>query len=152
MTLVTASVTIAAAPDRVWQVVMDPRRLHEWVTIHRRLDDADDGPPREGFRVDQTLALAGAPFKVHWTLEEHDPPWHATWKGRGPARSRARTTYRLTEERHDRTCFEYENEFRPPGGPLGAIAARALVSGISQREANRTLQRLKALLERSSRQ
>lgn len=152
MTLVTASVTIAAAPERVWQVVMDPRRLHEWVTIHRRLDDVDEGPPRAGFRVDQTLALAGAPFKVHWTLQEHNRPRHATWEGRGPARSRARTTFRLTEDGHGHTVFEYENEFRPPGGPLGAIAARALVSGISQREANRTLQRLKALLERGSRQ
>lgn len=152
MTLVTASVVIVATPQRVWDVVMDPHRLDEWVTIHRRLDDADEGRPHVGFRVDQTLSLAGAHFKVHWTLVEHDPPHHATWEGRGPARSRARTTYRLSEDSGGRTRFEYENEFHPPGGPLGAIAARALVSGISQREANRTLQRLKDLLESDSRQ
>jgi uncharacterized protein YndB with AHSA1/START domain len=149
MTLVTASVKIAAPPQRVWDVVMDPRRLGEWVTIHRRLDHADSGPPHVGFQVDQTLALAGAHFRVHWILEEHEPPRHATWEGRGPARSHARTTYRLAKQGDGHTRFDYENEFRPPGGPLGAIAARALVSGISQREANRTLQRLKALLERT---
>ena len=45
------------------------------------------------------------------------------------------------------TRFDYENEFNPPLGPLGAAASRALVGGLPQREANATLQRLKALIE-----
>ena len=66
--------------------------------------------------------------------------------GQGPARSRAHTEYLLSEQ-DGQTCFDYRNEFKAPLGPLGAVASRALVGGIPQREANRSLERLKALLE-----
>ncbi len=37
MSLVTASTRIAVPPAEVWNMVMDPHRLADWVTIHRRL-------------------------------------------------------------------------------------------------------------------
>ncbi len=146
MTLVTASIDIAAPRERVFQTVLDASRLDEWVTIHRRVNHADDGPLREGYEMEQTLCLRGANFKVRWTLTEAHRPQHATWEGRGPAHSYARTAYRLSD-RNGGTHFEYENEFKPPGGFLGAAASRVLVGGVPQREANRSLQQLKALLE-----
>jgi hypothetical protein len=48
----------------------------------------------------------------------------------------------------DGTRFHYLNEFSPPLGPLGNAASRALVGGVSQREAQASLQRLKALIEK----
>ena len=45
------------------------------------------------------------------------------------------------------TRFDYRNEFRTPFGPIGAIVGRALVGGIPKREAERTLERLRAQLE-----
>ena len=74
-------------------------------------------------------------------------PDHATWEGRGPARSYARTSYRLLQLDGGGTRFEYENEFKAPGGFIGAAASRVLVGGVPQREANQSLQRLKRLLE-----
>ena len=146
MTLVTASIDIAADPERVYDAMLDPARLQDWVTIHRRVNRRDDGEPHEGFGMDQTLCLRGANFKVRWTLTEAERPDTATWEGRGPAHSYARTSYRL--RRHDGgTRFDYENEFKAPGGVLGAAASRALMGGIPQREATRSLQRLKAMLE-----
>ena len=148
MTLVTASIDIAAPPERVYDAMLDPELLDDWVTIHRRLDRTDAGPVREGFRMDQTLNLRGASFKVRWTLTEHDRPRSATWEGRGPAHSYARTAYRLRALDGGGTRFDYENEFKAPGGLLGAAASRVVVGGIPVREANRSLQQLKALLER----
>jgi uncharacterized protein YndB with AHSA1/START domain len=147
MSEVRASVTIGAPREEVWRTVLDPDRLGEWVTIHRKVNDADDGPPRKGFEMLQTLHLRGANFKVRWTLTAVDEPAHATWEGRGPAHSYCRTSYDLTEV-DGGTRFDYENEFHAPGGVLGKAAARALVGGISEREAHRTLERLKQLLER----
>jgi len=129
--------------------MLDPSRLDEWVTIHRLVNRADGGPPREGFEMDQTLHLRGANFKVHWTLTEAEAPRRATWEGRGPAHSYARTSYRLTARDGGRTKFDYENEFKAPGGFVGAAASRALMGGVPEREANRSLQRLKALVEGS---
>ena len=147
MTLVTASIDIDAPPERVYDLMLDPARLDEWVTIHRRVNQTDDGPPREGYEMVQTLCLRGANFKVRWTLTEADRPDRATWEGRGPAHSYARTSYALSAVDGGATRFEYENEFKAPGGILGAAASRVLVGGMPQREATRSLRRLKALLE-----
>jgi hypothetical protein len=68
------------------------------------------------------------------------------WEGRGPARSRARSEYLLSAE-NGGTRFDYRNEFRPPLGPVGALVSRALVGGIPEREARRTLERLRAYVE-----
>jgi uncharacterized protein YndB with AHSA1/START domain len=148
MTLVTASIDIDAPRERVFATVLDPARLHEWVTIHRRVNDADTGRPHEGFGMDQTLCLRGANFKVKWKITEFQPGRHVTWEGRGPAHSYARTSYSVSDRDGDGTHFEYENEFKAPGGFLGAAASRVIVGGVPQREANRSLQQLKALLER----
>jgi uncharacterized protein YndB with AHSA1/START domain len=147
MTLVTASIDIDAPRERVFAYMLDPERLDEWVTIHRRVNDADGGEPHKGYEMEQTLNLRGANFKVKWKLTEHEPNVRATWEGRGPAQSYARTSYRLSD-RDGGTHFEYENEFKAPGGFIGAAASRVLVGGVPQREANRSLQNLKALLEK----
>jgi uncharacterized membrane protein len=147
MTVVTASIEIDAPPERVYDTMLDPGTLSRWVTIHRRINRVDGGPPRRGYEMDQTLCLRGANFKVHWTLTEASRPDRATWEGHGPAHSYARTAYRLHAVDGDRTRFDYENEFKAPGGIFGAAASRVIVGGVPQREANRSLQRLKALIE-----
>jgi uncharacterized membrane protein len=147
VTLVRASIEIDAPRERVYDLMLDPARLDEWVTIHRRVNRRDDGEPREGYEMDQTLCLRGANFKVHWTLTEADRPDRATWEGRGPAHSYARTSYALKPRDGGKTRFEYENEFKPPGGFVGAAASRMLIGGVPEREATRSLQRLKALIE-----
>jgi uncharacterized membrane protein len=146
MSLVTVSTHISAPVEEVWKIVMDPHQLGEWVTIHRTLRRADEGPARVGYEMDQLLHVRGVSLDIHWRLVECRPCMLAVWEGRGPAHSRARTEYELRAE-EDGTRFDYRNEFRPPLGPVGALASRALVGGIPEREARRTLERLRALLE-----
>jgi uncharacterized protein YndB with AHSA1/START domain len=146
MSTVTASIQIAATPAGVWKIVMDPHRLGDWVTIHRTLRYADEGPARIGFEMDQRVHLRGVSLDVHWRLAECEQDRHAVWEGRGPARSKARTEYTL-EPHEGGTRFDYRNEFHPPLGPIGALASRALVGGMPEREATRTLERLRALMD-----
>jgi uncharacterized protein YndB with AHSA1/START domain len=145
---VVTSIHINAEPETVWALALDPERLADWVSIHRRLHDHSGGALRTGYEMDQTLCLRGVNFKVHWRLVTYDEPHRAEWHGRGPARSRAETEYRLTAV-DGGTRFDYRNEFRAPLGPLGAVTSRALVGGLPRREADASLQRLKALAERS---
>lgn len=146
MTAVHAETLIAASPDSVWATVMDPTRLADWVTIHCEVTEVSGRRARVGFRMTQTIHLRGARFTVRWQLAECDPGRRAVWEGHGPARSKAWIEYRLTPE-GAATRFHYSNEFRAPLGPLGAVAGRALVGGISEREARRSLRALKQLLE-----
>jgi uncharacterized protein YndB with AHSA1/START domain len=140
MSEVVTSIDIAAPPEKVWEVVMDPLRFGDWVTIHRKLvsHSAD--------RMEQVLCIHRVNFHVKWELESSDRPHHAEWKGRGPARSKAETEYTLTAV-DGGTHFEYRNEFKAPLGPLGAAASRALVGGVPRREADASLHKLKALVE-----
>jgi carbon monoxide dehydrogenase subunit G len=147
MSLVTTSIRIDAPPEKVWETVMNPHSLAEWVTIHRRLIRAEEGPPHVGYRMDQQIHLRGVTLEVRWELTKCIPNRRAVWEGRGPARSRAHTEYLLSAEGNG-TRFDYRNEFRPPLGPVGAIVSRALVGGIPEREANRSLERLRAHIQR----
>jgi uncharacterized protein YndB with AHSA1/START domain len=146
MSQVTASITIDAPPAEVWGTVMDPNCLSTWVTIHRRLLHAAGGRAKRGYRMDQSIHLRGVTLEVHWELVECVTDTRAVWEGRGPARSRAHTEYLLAPDGKG-TRFDYRNEFRAPLGPVGAIVSRALVGGIPLREANRSLEQLKAHIE-----
>jgi uncharacterized protein YndB with AHSA1/START domain len=149
MSSVHVQIEIAAPVQRVWDTVMDPDRLEEWVTIHRAVANVSAKPLTSGATMDQTMHMRGVTFKVHWTLDQVNPPHLAVWEGRGPAHSSAQIRYELSEDGDGRTVFNYHNEFKPPGGRLGSIASRVVVGAASEREARKTLERLKALLESS---
>ncbi len=150
MSLVTASIQIPAPPHEVWKTVMDPLSLEKWVTIHGKLLHADDGPVRAGYRMDQRIHMRGVSLEVHWKLIDCHPDELAVWEGRGPARSRALSEYVLHAV-DGGTRFDYRNEFRPPLGPVGALVSRALVGGMPEREARRTLERLCTHMQQVSR-
>jgi uncharacterized protein YndB with AHSA1/START domain len=149
MSTVHVTTRIDAPVERVWDVVMDPSRLGDWVTIHRWVRDVSSRPLREGATMTQSLHLRGVSFHVNWKLVDVHAPNHAEWEGLGPAHSRARIRYELRPDGDEATDFEYINEFHPPGGRLGTVASRMIVGAASEREAERSLARLKALVERS---
>ena len=144
---VCESIVLAAPPERVWNLVMDPSQLDRWVTTHRSYEGAAAGPLAEGDEFSQKLRLAGKSFKVRWRVEEADPPRLARWVGRGPAGSTANVVYRLSDA-DGRTRFEYSNEFGLPGGMLGRAAGGLLTAAPGSREARRSLERLRDLLSR----
>ena len=148
MSTVHAKIEIDAPIERVWDTVMDPNCLKDWVTIHRSVDHVSHRPLRRGSTMDQVLHIRGVSFHVHWTLTDISSPNLAEWEGQGPAHSVARIRYELSPEGESRTRFAYTNEFMPPGGRLGHVASRFIVGATSEREANNSLARLKALLER----
>jgi carbon monoxide dehydrogenase subunit G len=142
---VERSIELAASPQRVYDVVMDPSQLEDWVTIHHHLEDAPNGPLKKGSKLTQWLKLAGKKFIVRWTVVENDPCIRVVWEGRGPVASHARVVYEL-EGNGDGTTFSYLNEYELPGGALGRIAGRA-VARVTQKELEGSLQRLKSLVE-----
>ena len=146
---VHAHIEIEVPVQKVWDTVMDPYHLKDWVTIHRSVKDVSDNPLRKGSTMDQVLHIRGVSFHVHWTLTDVSSPQRAEWEGQGPAHSLARILYELSGDAQGPTRFAYTNEFVPPGGRLGNVASRFIVGATSEREANNSLARLKALLERS---
>ena len=136
---------IAAPPQAVYDIVMDPGRLEDWVTIHQHIVGEAQSPLEKGSELTQCLKLAGKRFNVHWRVVENKPCEHVVWEGRGPVASRARVEYRFNSN-DGGTDFSYINEYDLPGGPLGRAAGRA-VSRVTQKEVDGSLQRLKGLVE-----
>jgi carbon monoxide dehydrogenase subunit G len=143
---VERSTEIGAAPERVYEVVMDPRRLEDWVSIHESLLEAPKGELKEGSELVQCLKLAGRRFNVHWKVVQDDCPNQVVWEGQGPVHSHAKVIYALERNGDGSTRFSYTNEYDLPGGPLGKLAGRT-VAGVARKEADRSLERLKKLLE-----
>jgi len=136
---------ITAPPKDVYDVVMDPQKLEDWVTIHHHLEGSPRTPLQKGSELTQTLKLAGRTFKVHWHVVQNEPCEHVVWEGRGPLGSHAKVEYRFGAN-DGGTDFSYMNEYDLPGGPLGRVAGRA-VSRVTQKEVDGSLQRLKQLVE-----
>lgn len=149
MSSVQVAIDIDAPAQRVWDTIMNPARLGDWVTIHRGVSDVSSDAQSQGAKMRQTLAIRGVPFKVQWTLVDVTAPTFANWEGRGPAHSTALIRYELSGDGDGPTHFKYTNEFKTPGGMLGNVASRVMVGGVSEREAKHSLERLKHLVESS---
>ena len=137
---------IDAAPEEVYAKLMDPDCLGDWVSIQEELLEAPDGDLEKGDKLVQRCRVAGQKFKLRWTVESADRPHNTVWKGKGPLGSKAKVTYDLAANGGG-TDFTYTNEYSLPGGPVGRIAGRAVV-GASGAEADKTLRRLKDLIEK----
>lgn len=144
---VRESILLEAPAERVWDLIMDPSRLEEWVSTHDSVAGTEPGPVGQGASFAQKLRLAGKSFEVEWTVVEAEAPRLARWEGDGPAGSSATVVYRLAEQ-DGKTRFDYENEFSLPGGLVGRAAGGMLAAAPGGREARRSLRRLKGLLER----
>lgn len=141
---VERALQIEAPPERVREVVMDPRQLEDWVSIHQSLEDAPSGNLQKGSELTQCLKLAGTRFKVTWKVSENTPG-RVVWEGRGPMRSKAKVVYEF-EHKDGGTCFSYLNQYDLPGGPLGRMAGPA-VKRVTGGELDKSLRKLKKLVE-----
>ncbi len=142
---VQRQVRVKAPAERLYDVVMDPSRLEDWVTIHRSLEGPAPERLRAGSKLTQCLRLGGRTFKVRWTVVENDPCRRVVWEGRGPVASRAKVEYGF-DEADGGTDFSYLNEYELPGGALGRLAGRA-VERMTVRELDGSLRKLRALVE-----
>src|SRR5436305_13979559 len=100
MSTVSAKIDIDAPIERVWETVMDPSRLGDWVTIHKSVSNVSDAPLHTGSTMRQTMHVRGLTFRVHWTLMAVDSPRLAEWQGGGPARSTAVIRCELSSDGH----------------------------------------------------
>ncbi len=143
---VERDITLESSPEQVWAVLMDAARLGDWVTIHQKLKEAPSGQLEQGDKLTQCLRLMHKNFDVHWKVVKADKPHKAVWEGRGPVRSKAAVVYELKPDGDGGTRFHYENEFKSPGGVLGSFVTGRAFQGTSEREADKSLEKLRKIL------
>ena len=71
---VTGYAVIPAPPDRVWELVSDSSRYHEWVEGTDAVTRTD-GPTKPGSTYDEVNPILGPwKAKTHWTVTEYVAP------------------------------------------------------------------------------
>lgn len=136
------SVDLAATPEEVWDKLMDPCFLDEWVSAHREIEEMPELPLGVGATFTQKLGVGPVKFKVRWEVLEADKPELARWRGCGPGGAEAQITYRLEADGNGGTRFRYENDYELPGGVVAKTAGKAVGSAAGRREARKSMQKL----------
>lgn len=122
VSLARAEVVVEAPPERVWDVVSDPRNLTQW----ERHVAAVDGPEEliEGQEYSTEIRFAGVHGRVDVTVVEVDAPHFGRLHLHGVID--AVVTTRVTGLQDGRSLLEHEVEYSFGAGTLGSFAARGL--------------------------
>jgi uncharacterized protein YndB with AHSA1/START domain len=149
MSKLEREIQIDASPEDVYDKLTDPDCLAEWVSVHDELEEGPSGNVKKGDKLVQRMKIAGQRFRITWHVDEAERPSRVVWSGKGPMGSRARAEYEI-ESNNGRGCtFSYTNEYDIPGGPVGKMAGKA-IAGASGGEADKSLKKLKRLVENGS--
>jgi uncharacterized protein YndB with AHSA1/START domain len=70
-----ASKTIAAAPQRVWEVVEDPHHFPRWWPGVTRMEGVSDEAFTQVF-----VTKKGRPVRLDFRVLSSDPPWRRAWE------------------------------------------------------------------------
>jgi uncharacterized protein YndB with AHSA1/START domain len=149
MSKLEREIHIEAPAEEVYDTLTDPDCLGQWVTVQDELEDAPSGNVEAGDTLVQRMKVAGQRFRIKWHVDEARRPSRIVWTGKGPMGTKAKATYEIRANGGDGCTFVYINEYDLPGGPVGKLAGSAIV-GASGSEADRSLKRLKKLIENGS--
>jgi carbon monoxide dehydrogenase subunit G len=149
MSKLEREIHIDASPEAVYDKLTDPRCLGEWVSVHDGLEEAPAGNVETGDTIVQRMKIAGKKLRIKWHVDEASRPSRVVWTGTGPMGTRARATYEISKNGGEGCTFNYVNEYDLPGGAIGRLTGRA-IAGASGGEADRSLEKLKKLVEKRS--
>jgi uncharacterized membrane protein len=124
MSVVTVSVEVDAAAERVWEVISDPRNLPQWDRHIVHVDGVPATGLREGTRYVTEMRFMGVRANIRAQVLEWNPPRRATFQLRGVLEGRVTSTVEPLGP--DRCRLEHIVDYRFKGGPIGALAARSL--------------------------
>ena len=145
----TATVPVAAPPDRVWELLCDTSRYAEWVEDTAKVTRTD-GPAKLFSTYDELNPIVG-PIRgrSHWVVTEFDPP------RRQVHRDERLRTFKWLEVVMELTPAaggtEFTNTLRGETamGPLGPITWKALEGSLNKSHL-RTGENFAALVERET--
>jgi carbon monoxide dehydrogenase subunit G len=69
----------------VWEVVSDPARFEEWMTLHVKWKGDVPTEFSEGSQVSEVVSMLSMPNTITWTVDEYQPPRKVTLSGTGMA-------------------------------------------------------------------
>lgn len=124
MTTFSTTIAIAAAPERVWALMSDLDRWHEWTPSIRGITRQGGAPFAPGTRV--VIRQPKFPPAL-WTITDVQPGRSFTWVSRAPGMRVTGTHAIVPTDGGSRVTLSLQYE-----GALGRLFAR-LTRGITER-------------------
>ena len=147
MTRIERAIQIDRSPREVFALLTDLDRLEEWATIAGETRDVSTRPIRNGTTFSQVMRVLGQELQTEWRVDELNAPHHVAYSATAPGGGEL--AMRQTVIPVDRgSRVELQIDYELPGGFIGELIDRAYVEGHNEREAERSLENLKRLLER----
>ena len=123
LSVLELSIDVDAPPERVWEVVSDPRNLPRWDGHIVRVE----GVPRDGLVAGSTYTVVvrflGVTARAECVVTDLDVPDHAEVQVEGVIEAKVRSW--VTPIDGGGARIRHRVDYRFPGGPIGTIAARA---------------------------
>jgi carbon monoxide dehydrogenase subunit G len=146
MAHISSSIHVDAPPERVWEVLANVERAPEWQAGTIEVRDIKGSLDEVGGSYTSILKIAGRPLEGHWETTRAERPRLIEFKGTAPGGGRATGSQRLEASGHG-TDLTFEIDYELPGGFLGQMANKLFVERQLERDANHSLENLKALCE-----
>jgi carbon monoxide dehydrogenase subunit G len=84
MASVSATVDVAAGPQQVWNVLVDPSRYDEWLDMHQGFVGDPPAAFTQGLSFGERVKVLGMPADVRWTVKDLEEPRRLALSGTGP--------------------------------------------------------------------
>jgi len=145
--VIERSVEVRADPARVWDVLVDVRRLPQVSSHTVEVRDAPDRLTRRGERFTQVIVAVGKRFVSEWEVRRFDPGRALAIEGSVGFGVRYCLTETVAAAGPGRSTLSVRIQYKLPFGPLGRVAARLGVERLAAAEAQQVLARTAALAE-----
>lgn len=74
MRTVEVNATCSASPEKVWEVMADPSRWAEWLTIHKSWKSAVPPQLSQGDTATAAARVMNMPVAIDWTFDRVEAP------------------------------------------------------------------------------
>lgn len=142
---VTASLVIAASPERVWPIVSDPERALSFMSGVTRWEVVSEQPTGIGARYRILLRVGSAEIGGLIEVVEWDPARELAWTSVTGIDQRGR--WRLRDVGAARTRVELRLAYGVAGSGLSGWVAERITAPTITGHLRRTLRRLKQIVE-----
>ena len=142
---VSASVVMAALPERVWPIISDPERALSFMAGVTRWEVVGEQPTGIGARYRILLRVGSAEIGGLIEVVEWDPPRELAWTSVTGIDQRGR--WRLRDAGAARTRVELRLAYGVAGSGLSGWVAERIAAPTVTGHLRRTLQRLKQMVE-----
>ena len=149
MSKVRSEIEIAAPPERVWEVLIDPERRPQYNVSIVEVHDPSGPLDQVGSAYDAVAKVYGRRIEGRWEVTEVSPMRKIVQRGSGGAGANA-TVNGTIEPSGEGTRAAVEVDYQLPAGFLGEVANKLFVERSVERDVRHTLENLKELVEGES--